>query len=704
MGTRLGSRRLWIYGLLLTAVAATPLHAAQIVWVDAAGTCQGNTPCFTTIQQGVNNASAPPSQQAEVRVYPGTYNESVNLFLIGSAVGGVQVDVLIVNTDFLSLATGIATSPAVSNGPPPALPAEIVDQLERARQRIPRSAAAAPAASASEGAASGVALLPVNVNAPAGPAFYGSNLSVDVIIVGMTVHSPDAAGVDIISEGNLEFNFGTANSNFGSGVVLESVGADVGAVFSTFNDNGGAGADFTASDSSGEIFVANCIADGNTLNGFTFVAGSTVQAFSLPLVNDPLFAGVPQHFAARMNMQNGISAVSLNEGVTIVDFLILAGPILNPTFILDDNTLNGLVADGDEGVTVAGVRANGNDFNGMLLSSNGSVTVLSVIASGNVAQGVHVTESSVFLAIVVTAKGNRNGIAATSNDASGDQDGTPSFGALLIATTTDDNMLNGTLITATGGPIFIFSSTAISNGVSGMQIQPPIGSANRVNGGIICENTIGFVLDTNANVDAEGNWWGTVSGPQHAVRNPGGTGNPVHDATNGGSAGFVDFSPWIDTITAQIHGPLHFGSPTPISFQFSGGNGAVFLGPPQDFPLSAIFGLFQLLGPGAVPPFTVSSADGNINSLLESGPSALTFLTAPMGIAAVDFVPLKIGPVSATITGPCGLTATVTGDAGGAQAAPILSVGGLLAAFATLLAIAAFALRRAGSRSSRGVT
>ena len=63
-----------------TAYAATP------VFVDPSGVCATNTPCFTTIQEAVNNAGPAP---ATVSIYPGTYNESVNIGLMGSAISGL---------------------------------------------------------------------------------------------------------------------------------------------------------------------------------------------------------------------------------------------------------------------------------------------------------------------------------------------------------------------------------------------------------------------------------------------------------------------------------------------------------------------------------------------------------------------------------------------------------------------------------------
>ena len=73
----------------LVLFGAASADAATPVFVDGAGTCAGQTPCFTTIQAGVNAAGPAP---AVVNVFPGTYAESVNLSLMGSAIAGTPGD------------------------------------------------------------------------------------------------------------------------------------------------------------------------------------------------------------------------------------------------------------------------------------------------------------------------------------------------------------------------------------------------------------------------------------------------------------------------------------------------------------------------------------------------------------------------------------------------------------------------------------
>ncbi|MEM1412356.1 MAG: right-handed parallel beta-helix repeat-containing protein, partial [Pseudomonadota bacterium] len=58
--------------------------ANTTVYVDDAD-CAGLTPCFNTIQEGVNNAGGGP---ATVFIFPGNYDESVDISLMGSNSGG----------------------------------------------------------------------------------------------------------------------------------------------------------------------------------------------------------------------------------------------------------------------------------------------------------------------------------------------------------------------------------------------------------------------------------------------------------------------------------------------------------------------------------------------------------------------------------------------------------------------------------------
>jgi hypothetical protein len=167
-----------------------------------------------------------------------------------------------------------------------------------------------------------------------------------------------------------------------------------------------------------------------------------------------------------------------------------------------------------------------------------------------------------------------------------------------------------------------------------------------VNGNIICGNEYcgvylgGFdSLGVNgAGMNLEGNWWGCAGGPEEEGCDP---------ICQEGSIE-VDFTPWISKISASATvDPATVGSPTVVSFQFSGGPPAVYLGE----------GPGDLRGPA---PFTVTTDNGTLNG---NGATVQEFINAPDGTLNVTLVPDTGGTATVTVSGPCGL-----GDLEGATA------------------------------------
>ena len=94
----------------MLAIAAPLAMAATTVFVGTAG-CNGLTPCFNTIQAGVNNAGGGP---ATVYIFPNTYAESVDISLMGSADGGpANLTLQAVNIFGLPAVGTVLVSPAV---------------------------------------------------------------------------------------------------------------------------------------------------------------------------------------------------------------------------------------------------------------------------------------------------------------------------------------------------------------------------------------------------------------------------------------------------------------------------------------------------------------------------------------------------------------------------------------------------------------
>jgi hypothetical protein len=161
-----------------------------------------------------------------------------------------------------------------------------------------------------------------------------------------------------------------------------------------------------------------------------------------------------------------------------------------------------------------------------------------------------------------------------------------------------------------------------------------------VNGNIICGNECGVYLSggntflgNGAGMNFEGNWWGCPGGPEAAGCDP----ICQYDSIP------VDFTPWIKSISGSATvDPVVAGQPTAVSFQFSGGPPAVYLGK----------GPGDRRGPG---PFTVSTDNGTLDG---QGASIGAFVNQPDGVLKVTLVPHRAGTARVTVQGPCGLTET----------------------------------------------
>jgi len=197
--------------LILPVGRSTQLvRAATPVYADAASSCATLTPCFTTIQEAVNNAGPAP---AEVFVFPGTYAESVDLSLMGSDIAGSAGDLTL-------------TTVNASGTPAPST---------------------------------------VTVSPAAGQAFQaGCTFPGSITIDGFTVLSLDTDGIDLCTDGDITIKNVTANGNSSDGVDAGGSG-NLTITDSTANDNGDNGFD---NDVDGDVAVSGSSADNNEDEGF----------------------------------------------------------------------------------------------------------------------------------------------------------------------------------------------------------------------------------------------------------------------------------------------------------------------------------------------------------------------------------------------------------------------------------------------------
>ena len=643
---------------LLALLGLPRLAPAQMLFVDAAGTCDGMTPCFTTIQQGVNNAVA----DSAVLVFPGTYAESVNLDLMGSAIAGSPGDISIVNYALFQALSSPAASAAEPAAAASALPP--LDNLVAARQQVTAAvdrvlgghtfAAGDPQAAA--------ALPQVNVFPAAGAAFFhtgtfpGAMVSGGVALAGMTVKSLTTHGVSLPDvNGNITVIAVHADDNKGDGLLLHSHDEQIiEAVTAHRNTQHGLEVTSTAD----MMILANVAADDNTGNGMMLTASDSAVLFAgaifFPTAN-PIFADFPNTSANRNS--NGIVAKS--DGFVAANFLgAQAGPVID----LNDNDNFGLTAtssgSSDSIFELIGVRANRNGT-GVDGTADGFMIIVANSANGNDARGMQLTTTS-----------------------SGSVDAPPplaNLALLMTNNTASGNAGNGFELSAPNGQALVTGNAAVGNGQRGLQIMPPTTAGSQATGNILCRNvTAGLQLDTNVLLNGEANWWGDPSGPTNPA-NPAGTGDKVIDGANGGN-GTVDFVPFINRIIVSQSTGVTVNQPGVFTIQFTDTTGTAFLGPGL---LAGVLG--APLPPD--PPFTASTDNGVV---LLNGQSAAMLpagINAPEGTIRVPFIPDHLGPATVTVDGPCGLSGMQTFAVVPHTAAPALAPIGL-ATLAALLALA----------------
>jgi parallel beta-helix repeat protein len=110
-----------------------------------------------------------------------------------------------------------------------------------------------------------------------------------------------------------------------------------------------------------------------------------------------------------------------------------------------------------------------------------------------------------------------------------------SDGTIIESNTISSNNPINIYITGASTDITITCNTISSAGWGGIQFLS--GSTGVVHMNNIVGNPVGLWNDGPSLLDAENNWWGDDSGPNHWITNPGGLGDSVTDN--------VDFDPWI---------------------------------------------------------------------------------------------------------------------------------------------------------------
>lgn len=280
-----------------------------------------------------------------------------------------------------------------------------------------------------------------------------------------------------------------------------------------------------------------------------------------------------------------------------------------------------------------------------------SVTISSSTSISNANAGFLLNEEySTYTLTKVTANNNQNGILVTNE---------------LMLGPTSVGEVEAAAPPSVLPSAYVQNSLIQGNSQNGilyeqrltLSIDYVVTTTTYINSNIICENGTGLRVDqlednfgdwsiqiaypegASNSVDARGNWWGSATGPA-ATGNPTGTGNGVEFAVLNPptSTVAVEYAPWISQIaTTATPNPTLVSIPVEFGYLISDA-GVTYL-------------LQEGVGdPNNGPIFTLVPTNGVING------TPNRFLVN--GEITANVTPQTAGPMNLQLQGPCGLTAS----------------------------------------------
>lgn len=313
--------------LLLLLISMSGQLYGQSLYVDEAGSCNGLTPCFTSIQDAVNFALP----DTDVRVFPGSYSESVDLSLMGST--ATRGPVTTGNIAFVGVNT--------------------------ANEPIMHMA---------------------TVTAPSGPAFYhsGSFFVGDLLFSGLIVLSSDDDGIDLdLVSGDITARNVIADSNGADGIDVEVATGNHTILIETTQSNGNDSSGLNLDGPDGTtIKVYGAVANDNATEGLFVESTALDDELNVEILNT-------------VTNNNG-QAVTDAAGLAVVT----DGSILIAGSQSDDNAGPGIVVVISSDTTIRDTQTSGNGigsfFDGILLQSGGTTDIRRAVSNSNEAGGLWV--------------------------------------------------------------------------------------------------------------------------------------------------------------------------------------------------------------------------------------------------------------------------------------------------------------------------
>ncbi len=506
-------------GLLALLLAAIGLATAPPVYADVLEVGPGKT--YATIQAAVNAANT----DDEIHVYPGIYEESVDLSQMDP---DGNIILITVDDTGIPLSSTVAVSPTV------------------------------------------------------GAAFHTSAVFAgNVVIHGFIVRSPNTNGISLTVNSAVEIANVTANGTGETGIAVHGAGGNVTVTNCTAEGNAnrgiwvaGAVGNVTVTDCvtnqngadveegedgvaiwdvTGNVEITNSQANGNGWLGFYIEGGQNVT-----------IAGT----TANQNADDGICVYSVSGTVTI------SGSAAHENgydgFWIEDIGENVIVTDSTadqnrvDGIAVYFVYGTIN-ISHCTANQNGDVEICE--EDGERPDGIDIYGVMGDVTISNCTTNGNGGFAADGID------NAEVYGDITIINCTSvgnvgEKEADGIEVETAHGNVIIAACVLMNNSEDGVGLRWLGGDdTNMVNESIICGNKRGLYLDSEGtHVNAERNWWGCAAGP-------GKTGCNSVDIENG----YVDRNLWIDTIsTSATIDPVRAGEAAVVNFQFS--NGSHFLG------------------------------------------------------------------------------------------------------------------------------
>ncbi len=302
----------------------TLVHA-ETHHVDNVGNCNGLTNCYSTIQQALNQAAA----DDEIRVFPGTYTESVDLSMMGSGLGTAtdgNISFIAVDGNNTQAVGTVQISPAT-----------------------------------------GAAFVHSN-------SFFVGNVSIS----GMLVTAVDDDGIDLdLVNGDIIISHVTANGNNNDGIDVEvSVGNHtIEVLHSIANNNQSSGLNLDGPAGT-QITVMNVMANGNISEGIDVSSATQTDDITVTILDSEASAngddsndsaGTVVGAAGSLTVKNLVGNNNRGPGLAVIDMV--------NTEISDSTFNNNAVIE---------------FFSGIFVISAGEFSVTRTLLNGNGAAGIEV--------------------------------------------------------------------------------------------------------------------------------------------------------------------------------------------------------------------------------------------------------------------------------------------------------------------------